>query len=316
MCFFKFPFLTLIFGRSLVQYYAVIFLLRLRANPNARVSRGSAKVIAKQFVFINRTLLIECSRSLYRSRFSIISFAIKIFILPLKNINKFNKMKKKFLFGTLLFCCIGFAQVKSATSSGSKVVKFGLKAGINSARLTDFENAGYTLTSRIGFNIGGYLNVNLNDKFVFQPELLYTTQGIVQNQVVSGTNIEITYKLDYIAVPLMIKFYPTPKFNIEFGPQLAFIVNKEFQGKGNGQTVNFEMDSFFQQNNIRLKTNTLDFALNLGLGYEIAKGLNLNGRYSIGTTKVFEGADNVDSNGNQSSVRNMVLSFGLGYTFK
>ncbi len=225
-------------------------------------------------------------------------------------------MKNQFLVVLILLCSFGFAQIKQGSNRGSKSIKFGLKAGVNLSSLSDLESPGYTLSSRTGLNIGGYLNVNFNEKFVFQPEILYTTQGIIQNQVVSGTNIEITYKLDYIAVPLMIKFYPTPKFNLEFGPQLAFIVNKEIQGKGNGQTVNFEMDSFFQQNNIKLKTNTFDLGLNFGLGFEIVKGLNLNGRYSIGTTKVFEGADNLDKNGNQASVRNKVLSFGLGYTFQ
>ena len=225
-------------------------------------------------------------------------------------------MKNFILMTAILICGIGIAQVKPETKTASKSLKYGLKLGINSAKLTDSGEDGFSDSPRIGLNAGGYLNYRYNEKFAFQPELLYTAQGIINKGSSQGIDLEITYKLDYIAIPLMIKYYPSKNFNLEFGPQIAFNFKKEIEAKGNGQTLNYDLDDFFNDNGINAKTNTTDFALNFGLGYEIANGLSFNGRYSLGLTKVFEGADVVDSNGNAQNVKNSVFTFGLGYTFK
>ena len=236
-------------------------------------------------------------------------------VVLLQQIKKSKNMKNQFLMAALLICSIGIAQVKSQSKTASKPLQYGLKLGINSAKLTN-SDGGVTASPRIGINMGSFLNYRFTEKFAFQPELLYTTQGIINKGTVEGTSIKITYKLDYIALPLMMKFYPAKDFNLEFGPQVGFNVKKELEVKANGQSQSFDLDDFFSSNGIEAKTNTVDFALNFGLGYEIANGLSLNGRYTLGLTKVFEGADVVDENGNVQKVKNSVFTFGLGYTFK
>ena len=224
-------------------------------------------------------------------------------------------MKNFFLITTFLVCSIGSAQDKPVTTI-SKPLQYGLKLGINSAKLTDSEGDGVTVSSRIGINIGSYLNYRFSDKFAFQPELLYTTQGVVNKGTSGGVDVKITYKLDYLALPLMIKYYPAKNFNVEFGPQLAFNVKKEIEAKAQGQSQSIDLDDFFDQNGIDAKTNTFDLGLNFGLGYQITKELSLNGRYTLGLTKVFDGPDVVDSNGNSQNIKNSVFTFGFGYTFK
>jgi hypothetical protein len=221
-------------------------------------------------------------------------------------------MKKLFLITAILVCSIGTAQDKQDTKLASKPLKYGFKLGLNFAKLTDSDSG----TTRNGLNVGAYLNYKFSDKFAFQPELLYTAQGMKEEGTSEGIDIKLTYKLDYIAIPLMIKYYPVKNFNFEFGPQLAFNVKKELEAKGNGQTLDFDLDDFFNDNGIDAKTNTFDLALNFGLGYELANGLNFSGRYSMGLTKVFEGSDVVDNNGNSQDIKNSVFTFGLGYSFK
>lgn len=216
----------------------------------------------------------------------------------------------------ILVCSIGFAQNKPETKAASKPLKYGLKLGLNISKLTDFDSGNSDISSRNGLNIGAYLNYKFSDKFAFQPELIYTAQGVIEEGISQGINIKLTYRLDYIAIPLMIKYYPTKSFNIEFGPQIAFNVKKQLEAKGNGQTLDFNIDDFFDENGIDAKTNTLDFALNFGVGYEFDNGLNLGGRYSFGLIKVFEGSDVVDDNGNPQNIKNSVFTFGLGYAFK
>lgn len=225
-------------------------------------------------------------------------------------------MKKLLLLAAVVLCSLGHAQNKGASPSKAKDWRFGIKAGLNIANLTNTDETGISVSSRTGVNTGIYLHHKFGGKWAFQPELLYTTQGNIQRGSSQGIDVKITYMLDYIAVPLMFKYYPAKNFNLEFGPQLAFIVSKKLKGEGNGQSLTYDLDDFFAANGLDIKTNTFDLALNFGLGYELDNGLNFSGRYSLGMIKIFKGSDAVDSNGNDQIIKNSVFSFGLGYTFK
>lgn len=216
----------------------------------------------------------------------------------------------------ILISSIAIAQDNLTTNTTSNPVKFGLKLGINFAKLTDSEDSGdIDSKARVGVNVGGYIFYKFSKKFAFQPELLYTTQGLVNEGQSEGNEFKITYKLDYIAIPLMFKYYPAKNFNVEFGPQLSFNVSKKIQAKGYGESVTYDLDEFFDANDIDAKTNTFDLGLNFGLGYELDNGFNFGARYSLGMIKVIEGADLVDSYGNSENIKNSVFTFGVGYTF-
>ena len=225
-------------------------------------------------------------------------------------------MKNLFLSALLLVCTIGMAQTMPKSKSSYKPISYGIKAGLNLSRLTDFGNSTGTTSTRNSINVGAYMKYKFSDVFAFQPELLYTTQGMILNQVNSNANYKLTYKLDYIAIPLMIKFYPAKFYNLEIGPQVAFNIKKDVEVKGDGQTVTLDLDDLFQMNGADAKTNIVDVAMNIGTSYEFSNGINFNFRYSYGLTKVFTGSDVVDSNGKPEKVKNSVLSFGLGYTFQ
>ncbi len=225
-------------------------------------------------------------------------------------------MKNLFLIAAILICSLGSAQNNAVENSNGKSLKFGLKGGINIASQTDSRETGIGMEPRIGFNIGGYLNYKFTDDFALQPEIFYTTQGNRFYQYIDGVKLDLIFMLDYIAVPLMIKYYPSKNFNLEFGPQMAFNVNKKIKLKAEGQTLTYDIDDFFSSGGLDFKTNTFDFGLNFGMGYELDNGLNFNGRYSLGMTKVFEGSDVVRSDGTPQNIKNSVFSFGLGYSFK
>lgn len=225
-------------------------------------------------------------------------------------------MKKLFLIVALLICSIGITQNKSEAKVASKDLKFGVKLGLNFSKLTDFDSGSSSISYRNGLNIGAYLNYKFSNKFAFQPELIYTAQGVIEEGISQGIKLKLTYRLDYIAVPLMIKYYASNQFNIEFGPQLAINVKKQLEVKGNGQTLDYNLDDFFNDNNIDAKTGTFDIALNFGVGYELKNGLNFGSRYSLGLIRVFDGSGVVDNSGNSQNIKNSVFTFGLGYTFK
>jgi hypothetical protein len=224
-------------------------------------------------------------------------------------------MKNIFLTATILINCIAFSQTNLDSKSNSKSLSFGIKAGINVANFTDFKEPGYNTSPRTGFNVGGYLNYKFSEKIAIQPELIYSTQGSVTEGFASGINVKASYLLDYIAVPVMFKYYATKNFSLEFGPQFSFNISKKLKGESAGTTLTFDLDQFLIDNGLNAKVNTFDFGLNLGLGYQLNNGLNFNGRYTLGMIKVIDGADVVKSDGTEQNIKNSIISLGLGYTF-
>ena len=157
------------------------------------------------------------------------------------------------------------------TSVISQEIDLGLKAGANFASITDASNL---LTSnRTGFLIGVFAGVKFSDKLGIQGDLLYSQQG---------ANLDPKdINLNYINVPIVLKYYLVQGFNLQAGPQFGFIVDD-----------NIEAESF-------------DLAGVLGLGYDFPFGIRIEGRHNFGLTDVF----------NSDKGKNSVTSIAIGYSF-
>lgn len=208
-------------------------------------------------------------------------------------------MMKKFV--------VVFVALISFNALQAQEVKYGLKVGMNIANL-NVDEAGFPSTSSvINLNIGAFAEIKLNKKLAFQPELLYSAQGAKFDFLFddgSGNfyDTENTFKLSYINIPLMFKYYPESKFFLEAGPQVGFLTSAKLKVNvvGYGSDTQDIGDAF----------KSLDFGLNLGAGYNISKHATINARYNLGLTNVGESAP-----GEESKVFNRVLSFSLGYIF-
>ena len=180
-------------------------------------------------------------------------------------------MKRFVLASVMLFLATAF--------SFSQEIAFGVKAGLSLSNLTNS-----SLNVRPGLVIGGFANIRFNDYVALQPELQYAMQG--------GKYDDLTTKLDYIQIPVMVKGYMWKGLNIEAGPQFGFrTVGKE---KINGKNYS-----------IKDATNVFDFAIGVGLGYETEMGLTAGFRYLISATDALDGAD----------AKNSVFQLTLGWKF-
>lgn len=184
--------------------------------------------------------------------------------------------------------------------------KFGAKAGVNISNLKgDSESA----NSKVGIYVGGYANLKISEQFAFQPEVLYSAQGAKESGNLEIDQLgrvwaDVKYKLNYINVPLMIKYYPVKGFNIEAGPQIGFLVDSKMNIKGHVTSTQQKFDTNEKMNSL---LKSVDFGLNVGLGYEFENGLNLGARYNFGLTNI--------SNVEEGKIKNSVFSLGLGYSF-
>ena len=155
------------------------------------------------------------------------------------------------------------------TSVISQEIDLGLKAGANFASITDASG----LSNRTGFLIGVFAGVKFSDKLGIQGDLLYSQQG--------ANSDPKDIDLNYINVPIVLKYYLVQGFNLQAGPQFGFIVDD-----------NIEAESF-------------DLAGVLGLGYDFPFGIRIEGRHNFGLTDVF----------NSIKGKNSVTSIAIGYSF-
>lgn len=211
-----------------------------------------------------------------------------------------------------LLLSVAFA-ICSVIAVNAQEVKFGVKAG---PQIANFNGGvlhdAFDKSSKFGFHAGVYANIKFGgDQFAFQPELLFSTQGVKVDgkfsQTIMGETInysaDIKYNLTYLNVPLMVKWYAYEGFNVEFGPQVGFNISGKTKGdvtaSALGITITENIDGDIED------IETIDFGLNIGAGYELESGLNFGIRYALGLTETAK----------EKGPKNSVFSLGVGYTF-
>ncbi|SFE05330.1 Outer membrane protein beta-barrel domain-containing protein [Chitinophaga sp. CF118] len=187
-------------------------------------------------------------------------------------------MKKSFLILVVAAC--------ATFTANAQKISFGVKGGLNIAKLTDYDNS----KVRASIFAGGYANFAFNENLSVQPELLYSGQGNKYEVL----NTDFTNKLGYINIPVMVQYRIVPEFYLEAGPQLGFLASAKT--KSGKVTVDIKDDC-----------KTVDFGLGFGVGYQFSNGFGIGGRYMFGLTKVSE-----DENLKR---KNSVAQIGVFYTF-
>lgn len=204
---------------------------------------------------------------------------------------------KKIILSAALVLAFGFTYAQKA--------EFGIKGGLNVANQSFSGDGAPSPSSLIGFHIGGFAEIKISEKFSIQPELLYSTQGSKFDLFVNNDGIdydtENTFKLAYINIPVMFKYYAADKFSLEAGPQIGFLVDSKLEVNVLGQSVSQDAKDLFE---------SVDFGFNLGAGYDFTKKVSAGIRYNFGLTNVFK-----TEAGDNSEVKNSVFSISVGYKF-
>jgi hypothetical protein len=162
-------------------------------------------------------------------------------------------MKK--LFFTVLLTAFG-------TFSIAQSFSFGPKAGIN---VSNYSGGDINSDAKVGFHLGGLLNFGFGEIFSIQPEILFSTQGAKVESLGSKKD----FKINYLNIPVMLKFRIANGFYIEAGPQAGFRMSESIPD----QTIN----NFAKM---------LDLSAGAGLGYQSDAGIGVGLRYMAGLSKV------------------------------
>lgn len=197
------------------------------------------------------------------------------------------------------------AQAQTTEVEGTlEKVEFGVKGGLNISNLTEAQDN----KTRINFHIGALAEFKINENFSIQPELMYSRQGITgstrEGDMDMVYDVEAVFKLDYLNLPIMAKYYIKEGFSIQAGPQIGLIVTAKYEEETTGMGMNMTVIE-----DIKSGIKTVDFGLNFGLGYELPVGVFFDARYNVGLTGIFKDIED--------SVKplNRVFQLSVGYKF-
>ncbi len=183
-----------------------------------------------------------------------------------------------------------------ATISQAQGLRGGIKAGANLNKISGQSfNDGFDAS----YHFGGFLEIDINKKWGFQPEVLWsqTTSKPSSFRTVYSTNINPLFngneqiKLDYLSIPLLLRYNVGGILTLNAGPQYSILLKKDRTMLQNGESA-------FKEG---------DFALVLG-GQLNFKYLRVYGRYNIGL-------QNINDIDNKDKWTNQQIQAGIGLRF-
>lgn len=192
----------------------------------------------------------------------------------------------KFLF-YLCICLFSFGGVQA-----QEFFNFGVKGGLNFATLTGDDADELDVKMKTGFHLGVLAEIMISDKFGIQPEILYSSQGAKSDM----GDVDVDLKLDYIAVPVMLKYFVAPGFSLEAGPQFSFLTKSEIEAESQGDSASQDLKD---------DTESFDMGAAVGLGYGLPQGFLVQARYVMGFSDVYTDSD----------TKNSVIQLSVGWKF-
>lgn len=199
-------------------------------------------------------------------------------------------------------------------------IQLGIKGGLNLTEILTSDNQQVTVHGdpmairnypRTVFNVGLLLSVPLSNKFSFQPEVVYSNQG-ASGRPAGGYLVSATekYQLNYVNVPLLLKYHLPLGFFVETGPQVGLLVSARID-----ETVIGDVND--NHYHVKDQFKSTDFSWALGAGYLAPIDLGFDIRYNRGLTDI----SNATASGMQNapvqngSIKNSVVQIGIFYLF-
>lgn len=183
-----------------------------------------------------------------------------------------------------------------ATASQAQGVRLGVKVGGNLNKISSQSfNDGFDFS----YHAGGFLEIDFNKKWGIQPEVLFSQTSTKPSsfKTVYATAVNPTLngdekvKLNYLSIPLLLRYNVGGILSLNAGPQYSILLNNNKNLLQNGQEA-------FKDG---------DLALVLG-GQLNFKFLRVYGRYNIGL-------QNINDIDNKDKWTNQQIQLGLGLRF-
>lgn len=187
---------------------------------------------------------------------------------------------------------IAIAILSIALSGVANAQRFsvGGKAGAN---LTKITGKAFKEEFNLGYHLGAFAEIDLNQKWGIQPELIWNQ---VNAQRASGIDSVLnnwqnntgSIQLRYLTIPILLRYNVGNLVTLHLGPQFGILASKD-------KTL---------WNNSKEAFKSGDFAMVGGVQINL-KGLRAYGRYNVGLS-------NINDIDNQDKWKSQQLQFGVG----
>ena len=162
--------------------------------------------------------------------------------------------------------------------------------------------------ARVGVFAGAELEYHVSSAVGLSAGVYYAQQGTELTDHMSPYTPQpgaewkdhvITWKLDYLNIPIVANFYVWKGLAIKAGLQPGFKLSSKEEGELGGKRTTFNLDD---------EVNNFDVAVPLGISYDFGH-LVLDARYTIGLKRILKDKSDLDC-------KNITFQIGLGYKFR
>ncbi len=180
------------------------------------------------------------------------------------------------------------------TASLQAQIRFGVKGGLNLASISTSDAPGVSYSMKADFNGGVLVSIPIAGRFSLQPEAVYSGQG----SAIKVDSISGKYNLQFINVPVLIKYHLISGLSVETGPQFGLLIGAKVKQDGGAST------------DIKDQLKTSDFGWTVGLNFLLPMNFGVDARYNFGLTNFLK-----DDGEGGGSIKNGVAQVGVFYLF-
>lgn len=166
----------------------------------------------------------------------------------------------------------------------------GATVGMDASRMAINDAAGTPLTYINKPTAGIFIEAVVAKPLAIQAEANYSSQGVAG----IGTGSTLSFKFNYVTIPVLLKLYGSRNFCLLAGGQLGVLLDAKYID--NGTTTDYKD---------KLKSN--DYYAVLGAEYRFDNGVFAGARYHTGMT-------NIETEGTLR-MHHRYFSFRVGYSF-
>lgn len=163
-----------------------------------------------------------------------------------------------------------------ALTSFTAFAQLGVKAGVNFSSITNDVEDVSEENVKIGLHAGLVYQLELNNWFSVQPEILYIRKGGEYNYL----DTEVESKIGYVEVPISFRFIPLGgPVHLEIGPQFSYMTDVEYTF----DNATFDTESVVSDDPDDYNRTDIGGLIGVGVNFE---NFALNLRYTRGFNNV------------------------------
>jgi hypothetical protein len=180
--------------------------------------------------------------------------------------------------------------IAGTTVNAQKGFRLGVKAGAN---LNKIEGQSFDQGFDFSYHLGAFAEYDFSKRWGIQPEVIWSQTSTKRGNTIDAiySTLPTNVKLDYLMVPVLLRYSPIGLLSFVAGPQFGILLNKD--------------DNLLQNGQQAFKSGDLSMVLGAQVNLKV---LRVYGRYNVGLQNINDFSD-------QQKWTNQQVQLGVGLKF-